>query len=521
MNPNGFNRHWLFSLCCAAMPFGTYWLQAYLFVSGSVSGTLIYFFLFLFPTAIGLGGAVGLVIGLARRWPATRFVASPVAIAYPILLFWTRHVFEIQQLAAKFPQEFAGVSFLESFAVRCQIDIVHTRSGRRLTRGESLFEWIGPWSVEGMLFLLATVGLGYLCLARATPGQCTDRVPAQSKSLPARRRPSPLRSKFGGVSFICLGLFLFVGSLFASMTLSSSGVTAYEFIAQPVFLLGLALSGGALAVGRRIYRTDPARLLRTDPRAPVLYLRSFGEDELPSATLAHRAEARSPTMPGPGWAWLLALLAFISLSLIHPFVFLGAFMTFFLLVFLCYLFFKIVDIFWEICGRDCGSIEQEVATFFGRFGPFIAIGKPGEMFSPSGAARFYVDDHEWQTRVSDLIREAQITVLQIGVSEGTWWEFKTCRRLCEPERLLILFAGSVLEEPSWSFLRQQLAAADIFLPPEVGEFSFVSFDQNWIPQFHPVKFRPKLFWAFSDSVYDLQQTLHPYLRSRNRALNPM
>ena len=47
--------------------------------------------------------------------------------------------------------------------------------------------------------------------------------------------------------------------------------------------------------------------------------------------------------------------------------------------------------------------EEELAGILRCFGPFVAIGRPGEEVSEIGAARMYVEDDDWEVVVSDLL----------------------------------------------------------------------------------------------------------------------
>jgi hypothetical protein len=53
-----------------------------------------------------------------------------------------------------------------------------------------------------------------------------------------------------------------------------------------------------------------------------------------------------------------------------------------------------------------------------QFGPFVAIGKPGEALPPAGAARTYKSDNPWQVRVLELIRSSKLVLMLAGSTEG-------------------------------------------------------------------------------------------------------
>ena len=54
----------------------------------------------------------------------------------------------------------------------------------------------------------------------------------------------------------------------------------------------------------------------------------------------------------------------------------------------------------------------------------VAVGRPRERRSPSGALRFYLADDEWKEEVDALIHHSYLTLLWIGASAGVQWELE-------------------------------------------------------------------------------------------------
>jgi hypothetical protein len=134
-------------------------------------------------------------------------------------------------------------------------------------------------------------------------------------------------------------------------------------------------------LARRDFQPDAQKLLKSDTRAPVVYLRSFQDDE----KLSHnRAE------------------------------------------------FAVVD--W--------SLETRLAAHFSRLGPFVAIGNPKEKTLEIGAARALLSDDEWQARVADWMARAQVIVLMTGVTHWVGWELKKAIDSGYADKLIILFPQS-------------------------------------------------------------------------------
>jgi hypothetical protein len=78
-------------------------------------------------------------------------------------------------------------------------------------------------------------------------------------------------------------------------------------------------------------------------------------------------------------------------------------------------------------------------------GPVIAIGRPGQMLSPLGAAREYLPDAQWQSTVDRRIREAQLVVAILGETEGLAWEISTVLRSSDRNKLVLVVPPNVSE----------------------------------------------------------------------------
>jgi TM2 domain-containing membrane protein YozV len=87
------------------------------------------------------------------------------------------------------------------------------------------------------------------------------------------------------------------------------------------------------------------------------------------------------------------------------------------------------------------TVEQELCTLMARFGPVVAIGKPGEPFPELGAARVYTSDDEWQTTIVDYFNRAGHVLVQVGPTANLWWEIDQARECVPLDRLLIVLLG--------------------------------------------------------------------------------
>ena len=70
------------------------------------------------------------------------------------------------------------------------------------------------------------------------------------------------------------------------------------------------------------------------------------------------------------------------------------------------------------------SFEQLVGKSMRRFGPFVAIGRPSEDLPLLGAARDYVRNDAWQAHALDLMQKAKLIILAAGTTNGLKWELQ-------------------------------------------------------------------------------------------------
>ncbi|MDQ3765288.1 MAG: succinylglutamate desuccinylase/aspartoacylase family protein [Actinomycetota bacterium] len=167
---------------------------------------------------------------------------------------------------------------------------------------------------------------------------------------------------------------------------------------------------------RREALLPAAELGRRNPRSPILYLRSFCDDEIKMR--ARAANGRS------------------SLE-------------------------RVLKV----------RFEEVVTDHLWRYGPVVAIGRPGDRLPPLGAARDYVSDEQWQQKVEQLMLSASIIVLVLGRTEGLAWELKKIIELDLIRKLVVLFppiqlgvSGDLLAR--WDALREQAGRSGLALPQE-------------------------------------------------------
>ena len=139
--------------------------------------------------------------------------------------------------------------------------------------------------------------------------------------------------------------------------------------------------------------------------------------------------------------------------------------------------------------RDFESKELNIPSVADKFGPVIALGQPGKMLPPIGAARIYVSpDDDWQRTVSDFCRKCQFVIISPDFTPGVVWEILTAFEICGPTRVVFAFFNfehkgeRVYERFRNSILdKSKERNFPVHLPEKLPFSSFLHFDSNWQP----------------------------------------
>jgi hypothetical protein len=155
---------------------------------------------------------------------------------------------------------------------------------------------------------------------------------------------------------VLAGLILVVGS-FVQMRSDAQVNTNVLRMIQYAYMLAFFL----LIRARRYFQVNADSLLAVDQRPPILFLRSFADDEKVIFTSSEKA-----------------------------------FLDF--------------------------SLETRLSNHFYYFGPFIAIGSPQEKLPEPGAARVLLSDSDWQPRVLQWMYQASLILMYSGKTHWVNWE---------------------------------------------------------------------------------------------------
>lgn len=248
-----------------------------------------------------------------------------------------------------------------------------------------------------------------------------------ASTLPHPRKPTL------GRALQCLGILMVLA---ACCILLRQGYEAWAFftgagisfkiprgIGTGIFLFLLVAGPATIRRGSKLAAPRAKDLLRRDHRAPVLLLRSFGDDEL--------------VVTGKGGY--------------------GNSMT-----------------------EAVVTLEEAITAPLSEIGPVIAIGRPGEAISPLGAAREYISNDAWQNTVKQFIGEARLIVMVMGslsANAGLAWELSCVRKYGVLRKLLLVIppGEDTTAARRW---KQYRAFFKGRLPPYAGGELFVTFDSK-------------------------------------------
>jgi hypothetical protein len=185
-------------------------------------------------------------------------------------------------------------------------------------------------------------------------------------------------SFFGLAAIVSSGVYRTRPIGAAVQSLTGEGTITGQNLATGLVASGLGLLVlGAVIFGfaRRLSSADARRLMRRDPRTPVLYLRSFGDDRL---------RLWAATLGRP--------------SLVERFTL-----------------------------RRSNRFEEVLVRYLSRYGPVIAVNPPGTWMAPLRAARETVDSADWQSVVAGWMAQSALFVFLAPanpVTDGLEWELR-------------------------------------------------------------------------------------------------
>lgn len=281
-------------------------------------------------------------------------------------------------------------------------------------------------------------------------------------STPIRRVSPPKQQTLGpqprpglGRLWQALGWAVVVASLAVALVLANEDwtTTAAVLTVAP----GLALARWMILKGKRLAARRAEDILAEDKRPPVLYLRSFRDEDAdkgPSGVLRAGAATEAKPLADSVIAW--------------------------------------------------GTREQEaLAVLLRQVGPYVAVGKPGEPIPEVGAARMYLADDQWKARVGQLIDEASLVVVRAGATEGLRWEVGQLVRRARPTSLLFVLPANGRQYAGFRRWANEVLPRP--LPESQPAERLLVFGEDWQPSVLPAR-------------RTLRLTLDPFMRSNGIVL---
>jgi hypothetical protein len=247
-----------------------------------------------------------------------------------------------------------------------------------------------------------------------------------------------------GALLIIVGYAIGVASILAIL-LSRLFLDFYIFlIIMPILsALPMIVARALMKLGRRMRAVDAETAMASDARPPVLYLRSFADDDM---SLLAPLDLDAPPV----------LKSILNTEIeILP--------------------------FGQLEHRP--SFEESLFHMFSRYGPVVTIGRPGEPLPLLGAARKYVPDDEWQKEVKRLIGLSRIILVLVGATAGLSWEINELAQIADPRKVVLVFppvVGVVVERRWKEFQRICSPIGKLKLPEFPNDHVlFAIFDDDW------------------------------------------
>jgi hypothetical protein len=254
---------------------------------------------------------------------------------------------------------------------------------------------------------------------------------------PRWHRRHLVRAPFGWFLRITgsIGIFAFGATVMnvAIALVRGSGDIVPPILWMPLMLAGIVGSFLYIVGDRLLQKTGEESLYR-DRREPILLLRSFQDDALPSLTLEQQREKFATENENP--FDLLRKLVFIAWS------------------------------------RET-TFEEVLKRPLSRFGPVVAARRPRQWLLPYGAARLQLGK-DWKPRVSAFIRRSRIVVMILAAdTDNVQWELDELARLDVLKKTLIVLPPPIAPitenalEARWNSFRTWCRDRDITTPDKL------------------------------------------------------
>ncbi len=181
-----------------------------------------------------------------------------------------------------------------------------------------------------------------------------------------------------------------------------------------------------------------------------------------------------------------------------------------------YTFFQPLRFLRLLFQTPMDTSEEVLAGFFSRWGPVVALGKPGETLATGGAARTYVTHEDWQDVVQSQLSSCQAVVVQPSSSEGVWWELVASFASVPPERILLCLANFANRPDEYEAFGDRFERTFGQRLPRCIPFlrrpAFVLFERDRTPRLQPLEYKQPWKRALAGDATDLDASLTPFVQ---------
>jgi len=95
---------------------------------------------------------------------------------------------------------------------------------------------------------------------------------------------------------------------------------------------------------------------------------------------------------------------------------------------------------WLAQSTPCNAVQEQDALgyLFRRIGPYIALGRPGEELPELGSHKIYVVHEAWMDTVRRYLAGARLVIFSAGKTEGLRWELGEVVRAVDPTKIVLI-----------------------------------------------------------------------------------
>ena len=159
--------------------------------------------------------------------------------------------------------------------------------------------------------------------------------------------------------------------------------------------------------------------------------------------------------------------------------------------------------------RSLTTEEEHLAKSLEDLGQFVAIANPHENLPQLGAVRMPADQRDWQEKVLHLLSRARLIVFRVGTGNWLWWEIEQATKRVPLNRLLFLIPDDPAIYDAFRarlgpILGREIPDLPFVKVASVSIVAFLHFETDGTPRFVPLQ----------DARFrgSLSQPLRPMLR---------